>query len=321
MLERRHTKPLQIPSATRHTRHGLAQLGLKAVVQTFEIQKAYGMWGLIARGRHLLNDCAVQLQLIGVIADRACPKTFLLEDEPFVQPLSSLLRGNTEVQIGHLAIPLVDEMSEEQVQSPQFTPFLAGSDILDVRYLRRYKHQAPRHNLSFLTHQEQFDLLWEAGHQQLHLFHAVHRRYAMMSRQHIGEQHPIFLQRLPVLLGHAVDIQPVVNGLASTPLTQLTHLQRVLHTHYTARTARQQTSLSPVQSIQILLCRTRTIYIRYRLIHHTVCLQVIDIPTTNGLEHLKHLCLRGSSRQDESTVCQSLVRIDGALSFYPISGE
>ena len=130
-----------------------------------------------------------------------------------------MFRGDAEVQVSHLAVPLVDEVTEQQVQGPQLTSLLPCCDILDMCHLRGDKHQTPRHDLTVMTYQKELDLLWETRHQQLHLLHTMHGRHAMVARQHIREQHPILLQRRPVLLRHAVDIQTVVDGFTGTTQT------------------------------------------------------------------------------------------------------
>ena len=162
-LEVGHMMSLKIPAAMHHLRDGLAEMWLKAVIDALEVQKTDTLRGrLVIEGHHIPYHSAVQLYLVGVIADRTCAEAFLLEDQTFVQPLATLLRGNAEVHVCHLLVALVDEMTEQQIQSPPLTSLVARGDILDMSHLASDKHQAPRHNLTFVAHQKQLDLLRKA---------------------------------------------------------------------------------------------------------------------------------------------------------------
>ena len=61
------------------------------------------------------RDEGGKVYLVRIIADSSAAKAFLLEDKTFVQVAPAILVGRAEVKIVELLVPLVDEVSEQQV--------------------------------------------------------------------------------------------------------------------------------------------------------------------------------------------------------------
>ena len=79
--------------------------------------------------------------------------------------------------------------------------------------------------------------------------------------------------------------------------------------------------MSAEQCIEILLRSTRAINIRYGLIDHAVCLQIVHIPEHHRLQYHQHLMLRGRRGIQETAIRQALMGIDSALCLYPVCGK
>ena len=99
----------------------------------------------------------------------------------------------------------------------------------------------------------------------------------MILVKYVLEQRPIFSQAIPIPLGHAIDIEAVVDGLASLSLSERAHAQWITQRDHRAHKPMCQSAMSTKQGIEILAAGLSTIYIRYRFIYYLARLKVGDV--------------------------------------------
>ena len=169
-------------------------------------------------GQHGAEVVAVKSDFVGVVADSATAKAFLARYLRVAAPPAARLVRCAEVHIFHLAVALADEVAEQQVEGARLASLGRGRYVLHVCHLARLVDDTAGHYLCTVAYEEQFYLAWETLHQHLHFLATVGRWHSATRLVRL-QQLPVFLQALPVALGHAVDIESRIDG---TPcLTQV----------------------------------------------------------------------------------------------------
>ena len=267
---------------------------------------------------HVDKTLAVQQYIIYIIAYGSPSESFFLEDETFVEDISSLLGRDAEVHIFQLLVTLIDEVAEQEIQCAVSTALLSGGYILHVCHMRSFEDHCACHYLLIMFHQIEFYLFGEALHEEFHLRHIVYRVHVMMIHEHFIQEFPVFLQCLEVPFRHAVDIETVFYGLFSLSESERAHLHGVSHTHHGTHLPSFQYSTCAEECIEFFCRGNITIYIRYRLHHYSACLQITLIIEQYGTHDTQHLGLSDFGFHYEPSVGKSLVGIHAGFALHPV---
>ena len=313
---------MQIPSAVHHPRNLLGESRLEGVGNLLDIQIEH-LFLLVSRlfATHLHQFGTLQRHVIHVIAYGSSAKPFLLKNQPFVENRPAMLGGNAEIHVFHLLVTLVDEMAEKQIESAEGATLVARSYILHMSHVLRFKDHRACHYLPVVPHKVELYLLGETLHEQLHLLGAMHGMHMMVCLQHLVQQLPVFIQRLGVALRHTVDIEAVFDGLLGLTQSQRAHLHGMCHAHSRTHLAALEHRAGTEERIELLAAGDITIYIRYRLHHHTLRLEVALVIEQNGPHDAQHIGLRHLGQHYQTAIGESLVGIDTSFTLHPVGWE
>ena len=178
---------------------------------------------------HTVYDIAGKVNLIDVEADSSSSEAFLLEHQSPIQFYSVLCHRRSEVEIFHLTIAVIYEMTEQEVEGSIFTAFFACCYILHTSHLLCQEHQNTSSNSLFVLNHEQTDFLGEAAHEQSHFFLRMNRSGVMILLQNIGQQSPVLVQSSSIALHNAIYVEIIIYCLLCLSLTKCAHTQLVIH--------------------------------------------------------------------------------------------
>ena len=261
------------------------------------------------------------IHLVHVVADGPAAEAFLLVDKSFVQHAASVLIRRAEVEIVELAVVLFDEVAEQQVQRSEGTAFLAAGNVLHVGHLPALEDDRTRHDALLAADKVEPYVPGEAAHEPRHFLQRMGGACTVILHQHILQERPELAERRGVALHHAVNVEAMLHGLLRLTDAEGGHLHRVVQRDASAHEPSRQAGPDTEEGVEVLARRSATIYIRYRLVEHALCLHHVATVGKDGLHHVHHLLLRHVRQHDQSAVGQALVRPDGAPLPVPVGRE
>ena len=128
---------------------------------------------------------------VGIIADGASAKAFLLKGEALVEHLPAVLRGDAEVEEAEILLAIQpDEVVEEEVERTQLAPSRTGGYILRMDNGSHLEEERARHNAAVLADSEEADVGRVVADEAADFFERMHGGHLMAAAQGLAKDLP-----------------------------------------------------------------------------------------------------------------------------------